>query len=138
MEIEPINYYGFDHKAVNKHFTGGLTFIDTISIGGTPIAIYKVKNPDKKKGHKKYMGLFKNAGVMYATGYTPDKLKEYASRTIVQCLDCDKIIQSVGRHNYVECGCPSGAMIDGGDVYTRLGGNNIMTYRFDVVKRKIL
>ena len=28
------------------------------------------------------------------------------------------------RHDYVTCGCPNGAMVDGGSAYTRTGWKN--------------
>lgn len=55
--------------------------------------------------------------------------KDNYRRGIV-CLDCGTMLLSLGRHNFVTCECcefykvnNSGCFIDGGDEYTRCGGN---------------
>lgn len=42
----------------------------------------------------------------------------------VQCLECDKIISSTHRHDYVVCGCINNTMVDGGAAYLRRGYND--------------
>jgi hypothetical protein len=39
----------------------------------------------------------------------------------VKCLECNETIVSRTRHDYVLCGCPNGAMADGGLDYMRYG-----------------
>lgn len=43
------------------------------------------------------------------------------TRNAVRCLDCDTVIESTHRHDYRTCGCPNGAMVDGGLAYQRWG-----------------
>ena len=43
----------------------------------------------------------------------------------VKCLECGETIVSRTRHDYVLCGCPNLAMVDGGLVYIRYGANNM-------------
>jgi hypothetical protein len=39
----------------------------------------------------------------------------------VKCLECDQTIVSYHVHDYKTCGCPNGAMVDGGTAYGRYG-----------------
>jgi len=39
----------------------------------------------------------------------------------VKCLECNKVLVSRHRHDYVTCGCPNDAMVDGGNEYGRYG-----------------
>lgn len=141
VPVPQINYYGFDHEAVNKKFTGGLTFMNTISIEGTPCAVYKSKNPDTSKGHKKYMLLSTIKGTTYVSGMTPQRMMKYRFISGIQCLECDKILVSIGQHDYKTCGCPNDAMIDGGDCYMRSGAmdlNKVKSVKVDLLTRKVL
>lgn len=40
----------------------------------------------------------------------------------IRCLDCNDIIQSNYRNDFVRCSCGN-SFVDGGDSYTRAGGN---------------
>ena len=39
----------------------------------------------------------------------------------VKCLECNKVLVSRHVHDYVTCGCPNDAMVDGGNEYGRYG-----------------
>jgi hypothetical protein len=39
----------------------------------------------------------------------------------IKCLECGETIVSYSRHDYNTCGCPNGAMVDGGNEYERYG-----------------
>ena len=39
----------------------------------------------------------------------------------IKCLECGETIVSYSRHDYNTCGCPNGAMVDGGNDYERYG-----------------
>jgi len=39
----------------------------------------------------------------------------------VKCLECNKVLVSRHVHDYVTCGCPNDAMVDGGNDYGRYG-----------------
>ena len=39
----------------------------------------------------------------------------------VKCLECNEVIVSRHRHDYVTCECPNKAMADGGNEYGRYG-----------------
>ena len=44
-----------------------------------------------------------------------------------QCLDCEDIIESKHRHDFVRCGCGN-SFLDGGDSYIRAGGRIAIIY----------
>lgn len=49
----------------------------------------------------------------------------------VKCLECNEVLISRYRHDYVTCGCPNDAMVDGGNDYERHGAidmDKIETY----------
>jgi hypothetical protein len=39
----------------------------------------------------------------------------------VKCLECNEVLVSRHVHDYVTCGCPNDAMVDGGNEYSRYG-----------------
>ena len=39
----------------------------------------------------------------------------------VKCLECNEVLVSRHRHDYVTCSCPNDAMVDGGNEYERYG-----------------
>lgn len=43
----------------------------------------------------------------------------------VKCLECDELLVSYNRHDYKTCGCPNGAMVDGGMDYSRYGAKDM-------------
>ena len=42
-----------------------------------------------------------------------------------QCLDCEDIIESKHRHDFVRCGCGN-SFLDGGNSYIRAGGRIVI------------
>lgn len=40
----------------------------------------------------------------------------------VKCLKCEKVLESLYRHDFKTCGCDNETMVDGGTDYTRIGG----------------
>jgi len=43
----------------------------------------------------------------------------------VRCLECNELLVSYSRHDYKTCGCPNGAMVDGGTAYGRYGAKDM-------------
>ncbi len=43
----------------------------------------------------------------------------------IKCLQCNEILESKHRHDFVGCGCPNETFVDGGEDYTRIGGKNL-------------
>lgn len=112
------NYYGFDHEAVNKAFPGGLTYITDFCINGEyhPVAVYRVANPDRSKGHKDYLLLNKG----YVRGMNEEEIQSWRFQDALRCEGCQDVVYSVMRHDdrFCECGNVS---IDGGREYTKVG-----------------
>lgn len=58
----------------------------------------------------------------------------------IMCTECGDVIQSMHRHDFVRCSCGA-TFIDGGDVYTRCGGEfekdkdgNPVIYKDNVIR----
>lgn len=118
------NYYGFDHKAVNKRFTGDLTYLNDFCVNDEyyPISVYKVANPDRSKGHKDYMLLqsdpLTKGGLV--RGMSEEEINKWCYQDGIKCHSCDDIIYSVNRHDYTHCKCGK-VNVDGGKDYLKIG-----------------
>lgn len=44
------------------------------------------------------------------------------TRNAVKCLVCNTVLESKHQHNFRSCGCSNQSFVDGGMVYTRVGG----------------
>lgn len=120
---DKFNYYGFNHKEVDKKFKGDLTYVGTFCIKDEsfPVAVYHAASPDTKKGHKAYMLLQVTKSSPPATGVLVrgmTKTELYAERHQqgIQCPECKDIIYSVSRHDFRYCECQK-HFIDGGRDY---------------------
>jgi hypothetical protein len=121
-KVKKTNWYGFDHKKVAKQFGGDLSFCNYFCVNGEyqPVAVYKAKNPDKSKGHKKFMLLqlqSNNQGLV--RGMTTSEIKKWRYQDAVLCLKCNTIIYSIMRHHNESCECGA-VSIDGAKDYTKL------------------
>lgn len=114
------NWYGFDHAVVDKKFSGQLQFMNsfTINCEHYPVAVYKAKNPDYTKGHKKYMLLSKYKESFIVRGMTPQQITKEKFSSAIHCHDCNDMITSAMIHDYNQCSCKN-VSIDGGKVYYR-------------------
>lgn len=55
----------------------------------------------------------------------------------IKCLECNTILESHRVHDFVECGCPNGSFLDGGDDYMRMGGVDLSKIKYwDAKKNK--
>ena len=43
---------------------------------------------------------------------------------LYKCPECDDLLMSTHRHDWVSCKCPNKAFVDGGSAYARLGYMN--------------
>lgn len=117
------NIYQFEDILINKHFEGDLSFVNDFTHPGNDIsvAVFKNKAPNKKKGHKPYMGLLADHfGKWYVTGFEHKELRPVARVAAIDCLKCNMIIYSVTRHDFHHCKCQN-AFVDGGRDYFRYG-----------------
>ena len=51
----------------------------------------------------------------------------------IKCLECNKVIVSRHRHDYVTCECPNKAMVDGGNEYERYGAMDMDKIEFKYI-----
>lgn len=125
-------YYGFNHEQVDKHFEGGLTFLNEFCVKGEyqPVAVYRVAKPNTKKGHKRYMLLQlqydpitgEKAGGL-VRGMTEAQMREERFQEAVACNHCKAVIFSMNRHDMHPCNCKSktkAVWVDGGKDYLKL------------------
>jgi hypothetical protein len=140
--VKLINWYGFDHEAVNKKYTGGLTFCNSFCIGKdyNPAAVYKCSKPDLSKGHKKYVLLY-GPPINMISGLTAKQMYKERFQDGIHCLLCNTVLFSVNRHHNNACSCPNEAFADGGKAYLRSGAKNLSLIKvvtIDLIKNKIV
>jgi hypothetical protein len=87
-----------------------------------PVAMFFVSNPDTNKGHKNYLYLFLSNDQVYVGGLSSEQMEALRYQTGVKCDQCDDVIYSRYRHDYVTCTCGE-QFIDGGRDYTRTNIN---------------
>ena len=46
------------------------------------------------------------------------------------CLECNTILESLSRHDFVQCKCPNNLFLDGGEDYLRFGGKDLSKIGF--------
>jgi hypothetical protein len=135
--VKEVNYYGLDHAAVNKKFTGELTYLRTFTIRGHHWAVYKAANPNRELGHKDYMMLgCSGSGQWSVSGSTPEQMEIERYQDAVLCTSCDTVLYSINRHHYHKCGCSNETMVDGGKDYLRCGGydmSKIIQVKLDLI-----
>jgi hypothetical protein len=134
MKVKKVRWYGFKHEEVAKQFEGGLSFCAELCVNGeySPVAVYKVKNPNKAKGHKRYMLLqlgFHSEVEAIVRGMNPSEMKKWRYQEAVHCLNCDTVLYSINRHHYHGCGCEKEVTIDGGKDYTKIGYQEDSLYK---------
>lgn len=135
-----MNYYGFNHEAVNKKFTGGLTFLNEFCVNNerAPVAVYKVTNPDRSKGHKDYLLLqiSSSDGSGVVRGMDEKEMKKWRYQDGVKCLGCKHIVLSTYRHNNQPCACKTDQLfVDGGRDYLKVSA---VAGAFEVIKYNLL
>ena len=138
MKLIRPNYYNFMHDKVTTQFEGDLTYIGTfetikiinsMDIANPPTAVYRSSNPNRNKGHKDYLLLYKRPHIkdslVNVSGLDQDMMEKHAIQTGIWCNGCDDVIYSIHRHDYVKCGCKK-TWIDGGRDYIRVGCNGMI------------
>lgn len=43
----------------------------------------------------------------------------------IKCLECNMILESVNRYDFIRCHCENNTFLDGGNTYMRLGGKDL-------------
>lgn len=133
MKLRDMNYFGFNHKAVNDKFGGDLEFVCEMpvplktSYGMMPIpcAIYLAHNPDRSKGHKDYLLLFSQGETYMVTGRSVEEMEPLWNIPGIVCGKCQTVLLSIDRHHFVQCECHNETFLDGGMHYQRIGGKDL-------------
>jgi hypothetical protein len=129
MKLKEVNYYGFNHQAVDQKFGGELEFICEMPVplhtksGPIPIpcAVYKAHNPDRTKGHKDYLLIFSQGETYMVTGKTEEDMSKLWNVPGILCKSCGEVLISIDRHHFNKCGCQNETFVDGGMYYQRIG-----------------
>ncbi len=129
LDKKAFNWYGFKHAEVRKRFgdlDGKLTYVGTFCVNGAynPAAVYHAPNPDKSKGHKEYVLLYKGSDSYFVTGMTAKEIAKYRYQDALKCPKCKDLIYSIMRHDFRHCKCQT-CFIDGGRDYTRQGSEGL-------------
>ena len=123
--VKNVQWYGLSHDKVALQFEGDLSFCAEFCVNNEyhPVAVYKAKKPNKKKGHQKYMLLSIDfvTGTGIVRGMDQKEINKWRYQEAVHCLTCDTILYSINRHHYHGCGCEKEVTIDGGKDYTKIG-----------------
>lgn len=120
-------WYGFDHAKVAEKFEGGLTFCAEFCVRGEykPVAVYKAKKPNTKKGHKKYMLLQIQDGRGLVRRMSAQEMAKERYQEAIICLECNTLLYSMNRHDFHGCGCSNDTKVDGGKDYLRYLGKDL-------------
>lgn len=145
MKVKKVDWYGFEHDKVAQHFEGDLTFLNYFSVpakggGWVPVAVYKSKKPNIKKGHKKYMLLQKKEKGGVVAGMSAQQMTKYRTQDALHCLRCDTVIYSIDQHHYHSCPCGN-ISVDGGRDYLQFSFKEKSQYKgvlLDLLTDKIV
>lgn len=126
-KIKRETWYGLDHKKVAAQFEGDLTFCAEFCVNGeyAPVAVYKAKTPNTKKGHKKYMLLQLQNGRGLVRGMTARQMQKERYQEAIICLECSALLYSMNRHDFHGCGGSNETKVDGGKDYLRYLGKDL-------------
>lgn len=132
------NWYNFNHDKVREKFEGGLTYLNDFCVNDeyAPVAVYKVDNPNRNKGHKSYVLLQVDPlKYLLIRGMDQEEMDKWRFQDGVKCNLCQDVIYSVNRHDFRSCKCGS-VSIDGGKCYTKLSwekNNNFTCVTVDLL-----
>lgn len=139
MKLILNNFYRFDIEQVAKKFGEVVKFCGTFTVKNEyrPVAIFKMKNPDRKKGHKKFLSLqLLENGDGLIRGFEAKDLAQYRFQSGLHCNKCDEVIYSSFRHLMVHCTCGE-CSVDGGREYLRVSGKDYNIVKIDHLTGKI-
>lgn len=134
VSLKKVDWLGLNHAAVAKHFEGSPEFVNYMNVGkdgDLVAAVYHSKNPNREKGHKEFMLLWKyydhaaDRDKLMVSGMELAQLKKHAKVSGVACLKCNTAMWSLDRHHYHGCGCSNEAIVDGGKDYLKYGAKDM-------------
>jgi hypothetical protein len=114
-------YYGFNHDKVKVKFEGFPEFQNEFCVRDRdyPVAVYRVNNPNREKGHKDYLLLWTDPifNTTVLSGMDKEEMEKERYQNALHCLECDEVMYSVYIHHYAVCSCGN-VSIDGGKSYS--------------------
>lgn len=138
-DIMTINYFGLKMDKVKEFYEGNPEYIGEVIVknpSGTlaTVAAFKVAAPNRDKGHKDFLLIqLTSGGQGIVAGMDKAQFAVHSEHGGVKCLECEKVIYSVARHDFHKCGCPNEAMVDGGKDYMRYGAVDMSKIEIGVV-----
>lgn len=132
------NYYGFKLSALQKRFGRG-KFLGTVTVQDEyyPVAVYRVNNPDRSKGHKPIVLLqvgqdpWSQQQKLYVSGMELDVFEQWAKVEAIKCLKCKHIVYSSFRHDMTGCKCRKNKVfIDGGRDYCKINSSQGAKFQY--------
>lgn len=135
------SYYGLKHEKIERKYNA--VFCSEFCVYGEyqPVLVFKAKNPDVSKGHKKYIffNYLPESEVLIIRGMTPYEMKKWRYQDAAICLNCNSLIYSIMRHHEQSCECGS-ISIDGGKDYTKISYTklgDLLQVRIDLITGKV-
>jgi hypothetical protein len=132
VSLKKVEWYGLKHDLIAKKFEGDLEFVNYMNVGSggdNVAAVYSVRKPNKGKGHKGFMLLFKaypsESSTWYVSGMDLKTVKKHALVEGVLCLSCNQALWSLSRNHFHDCGCNNETFVDGGKDYLRYGAKSL-------------
>lgn len=138
IRLKKVDWYGLNHAKVAEKFEGDLTFVNYMNVGGvgdTVAAVYRASKPNKDKGHKEFMLLFRQYSKdsrsqgWFVSGMDRRTIKKHSTVEGVLCTQCNTALFSMTRHDFHSCGCSNDLFVDGGKDYLRSGALDISKTR---------
>lgn len=134
VKLKRVDWFGLNHEMVAKKFEGDLEFVNYMNVGkdGDLIAaVYHAAKPNKSKGHKEFMLLWKyfdhatEKEQWMVSGMEREEIEKHAIVDGMVCNQCNTALWSLNRHHYHTCECPNSTMVDGGKDYLRFGAKDL-------------
>lgn len=130
IKLKKVDWYGINHEKAAKQFEGDISFVNYMNVGekGDLIAaVYHAKKPNRDKGHKEFMLLYKDPvqDQWFVAGMERDQIEKHAKVTGLLCLECNQALFSLNRHHFHSCGCENDMFVDGGKDYLRAGAKSL-------------
>ena len=73
-----------------------------------------------------FEGTLPNVGTLHEVcRFEPGSVHRRIKMGKVKCLACGEILESKSVHDFQACSCPQHTFVDGGDEYTRIGGQDL-------------
>ena len=134
IQIRKVEWFGLNHAKVAEKFEGDLSFVNYMNVGkdgDLVAAVYHASNPNREKGHKEFMLLWKYLDYVtekeqwMVSGMELEEIQKHAIVEALLCTSCNQVLFSLNRHHFHSCGCKNDMFVDGGKDYLRAGAKDL-------------